>query len=134
LCQPSPIATTATATFSTGLIFLQEKKKKTKEVKNEKAPLERLYCEQLPIIAPIAPHVCSAVDKPSKVQAEQVTQNGLRHEGHVPWLSPEVDGHDGRQNEAKQNFQRDEVPLGKKKWRVESLSRILHYIDTSELT
>lgn len=50
------------------------------------------------------------VYEPSEVQAEQVAQHWLRHEGQVPRLSPEVDRDDRRNDEAEENFQGNEEP------------------------
>lgn len=49
------------------------------------------------------------IDQPSEVQAQQVTQNRLRHEGQIPRFRPEINGNHCWNDEAEKNFQRNEV-------------------------
>lgn len=70
-------------------------------------PKINLHKKYLLIITPKSPHVSCRVDEPREVQAKDVTQDGLRHESHVPSLIPEQDGHDCWDHKAHDNFNWD---------------------------
>lgn len=48
------------------------------------------------------------VNKPSEVQAGQVTKHWLRHKRQIPCLTPEVDWYDRWDDKTEKNFQGNE--------------------------
>lgn len=106
------MATIDTLKFSTGLIFLCKEESRyfffqtTLIMRKSKIAKS---ANHLLVIWTCAPHVCGAVHQPREIQIQHISNNALRVKCPIESFAPAVHRNDRWQNEAQQQFQRNEI-------------------------